>query len=158
MMNFIKWFRDKKDENLSKKLVKRLFTLQFWEWFGVSHNFNNWLIHEKFYDLIPKDWNNYKVYNCDRKYKIITPLMDEINKGISKKASLRFHNVDRGKMNDIEFNAWYENKENFLWCEKYNERKEAMENLEWWEDDVFNKLVECGFINQLKTENQVENE
>jgi hypothetical protein len=102
----------------------------------------------KFYDLVPTWWLKKK--KADRPMRIISPLMDIVKNEFGEKEQLRYHNVYKGKMTNAEFEYWWDNFSNTNRSKpsvfndekhkKYYERSCIINELHWWEDDVFEKL------------------
>ncbi len=125
---------------LSKKIMERLNETEKSEWLRIANTFNSWEFPISFYDLIPKWWGK---PGMNQAAEVITPIIDRVKREFGEKEMLRFHNVTKGRMSDSEFEYWFDNlstsgvdKE----YAKYYNRKCFIQSLNWWEDEVFEKL------------------
>jgi len=147
-MNILEEFQKWQDERVSRRIVERLFTFPKDRWVQFDWIFNQWDFPIEFYDLIPRGYNS---YTMKRKYRVIEKVCDVFRENVSWEVQLRFHNVVMNKrMTDKEFDYWFslrfddekDNKNSI-----YFERKKQFENIEFWKDDVYERLQS----NQLTT-------
>lgn len=137
------WF----DAILTKKLLKRLESLDRRDWLWYDNQFNNWGFPVEFYDLIPRWWNSSKVRK-GRRFELIWPVCERIQNEFSRKDQLRFHNVGERRMSEAEFDYWYSiTKINDEAVRIYYHRYYEVRKLKWWEDETFEKLKSIGLVN-----------
>ncbi len=134
-----------KIEKEANLLVKKLHSLDKDLWLHIGHTLNSWKFPLEFYDVMPK----WYLKNTSMKIaqKLINPVLEEIHKQFGHKEELRYHNVFRGKMSDLEFEYWYDNfsigninGKNRGGGDEYYDRKFAIEKLKWWEDEIWEKI------------------
>ncbi len=136
------WF----DAILTKKLLKRLESLDKRDWLWYGHQFNNWAFPIEFYDLIPKWYRRHGRYIGDRRFKIINPVCERIRDAFSLKDELWFNNVVNGRMSESEFEYWFSLRNGNTETSYYHRLFEVKE-LKWWEDETFEKLKSIGLVN-----------
>ncbi len=139
------------DDRSSKKILNRLKGLKTDMWLYYYEKFNSWEFPLEFYDLIPIWWKSGS--NPKRALKVLDLVMKEIKIKFSEKEQLRYHNVSNGRMTNEEFDFWYDvirtdNYEDTPEKKKYYDRSFAVETIQWWKDDVYNKLCGCGVFNE----------
>jgi hypothetical protein len=130
-----------RDSRLICKSVMRLISLNKNNWIRYGNKFNSWEFPIEFYDLIPKWWTIGS--DIHRASKIIRPIRKIITDTFGEKEELRYHNVVNGKMSDSEFEYWWTIRDDNLDGDKfksYYDKKFKMEELEWWKEEVFNKI------------------
>ena len=152
------------DRRKAKRMVAKIHTIPKEKWMELEHQFNRWQFPMEFREFAPRLWGKKGKWDSERMSAIISPLVKVVNDEFGHKEMLRFHNVCKGKMTNIEFEYWYDNvsmsnrnrsEDAFR---KYYDRRKKIDELEWWKDDVFEKLStvlgwDCPKSNQ-NTENQ----
>lgn len=141
----MRYLRKLLDKRLSKRLVRRLYSTPKNEWLEILHNFNGWGFPLSFFDLIPRWWAS--DHDTMRKYNVIKPVMKIVKKEFSEEERLRYHNVSCLNMNNKEFDYWFKNVSYNHSETNYYSRRFKMNGLEWWRDDVYEKLEKSGVFN-----------
>lgn len=138
------------DKRLQKKFIKRLLSIDKSRWIGINRTFNFWSIPPEFYDLIPKWWKYNKLPR--KTFAFIRPVMQIIDDVFTKEEQLRYHNVQKGKMTDAEFTFW-NSMDSFgeERVSRYYDRADYMDKIEWWKDDVFEKIKTALETDTLKS-------
>jgi len=133
------------DEKLSfldrwrqKRIIKKLLTIDKNYWMGINHTLNRWRIPQELHSIFPR-W--YKKSRLPKKaFAFITPIMKIIDAEFSHEEQLRYHNVVKGKMTDAEFDYWYSQDRFGKLSEEYYIKREYMDKIDWWKEDVFEKI------------------
>lgn len=143
------------DRRRQEKIIRRLLTIDKREWLEIGHMLNSWQWHRRFLDLIPRWWPK----RPKKWFVFIHPITQIIEQEFGKRAELEYHNVHRGRMTRKEFAYWFDhvhtddlsdrNKEA---ATQYYSRVMFMEEIEWWRDDIFEK-IKTALADQL-TDNQ----
>lgn len=140
----VRFLNEISDRRRAKKMVAKLHTLPKESWIAIDRQFNVWEFPMEFREFMPRWWM--KKRTIERAMAIISPLMKVVKNEFGNKEQLRFHNVFKGKMTNAEFEYWYENvsmsngNRSEEAVKKYYERRRKVDELEWWKDEVFEKL------------------
>lgn len=129
------------DNRRAKRLIKRLYELPKENWLRIDHTLNRWEFPMEFFDLMPHWWLLKK--DMDRQMAIISPVMHIVNEEFGRKEQLRYHNVFNGKMTNEEFEYWFNLNRNDIDIHTYYDRKHKVKTLNWWQDDIFQKLSDA---------------
>ena len=57
------------------------------------------------------------------------------------KEVLKYHNASKGNMTFDEFEYWYSIKDCETLLLDFSERRRFIENIKFWDDDVFSKII-----------------
>ncbi len=145
------------DRRRSKLILERLllFPIEHWAYFWGE--FNSWRFPHGFRDLRPFWWDQKGKKIGERMRKLNADVFNKIKVTIPQKELLRVHNVGRlGGMTNDEYEYWW-NVSHVDNCNgidlTYYERKQVLEKLHWWEDDVFEKIKEIIESNDIQQTN-----
>jgi len=163
MNRIFDFFTNKSNNRISRKIIKRLYEIPKDQWIPIYSKFNIWEFPEQFYDLIPMIdpycWKGigYKK-KCNTALKIIAPVLAIITKEFGEKELLRYHNVNYGDMTYDEFEYWYEKVrphinivgKTSIQSSEYHNRKNKINKIKFWEDDIFEKLCKADVWEEFK--------
>lgn len=128
-----------------KKLLIKVFEIidksQKEDLLEFYRDFNYGKIPLPMYHLIPDWWT----LDNERRFQFTIKVLDKIRTVCTEKELSKNHNVFHGKMSYDEFEYWFDNcsLRSGKFDENFYPRRNTIENLHWWKDDVFNKLVEA---------------
>ncbi len=131
------------DKVLIEKLLNRFYESPKDMWIYYDHTFNSWEFPLEFYDLIPNWWFD---SSMDRKHQVLKPIAKLVKDEFGLKEELRYHNVQKGDMTDEEFEYWFKNKDEEWFFYNYYDKKRNIEKIQWWKEDVYQKLVELNIF------------
>jgi hypothetical protein len=147
VLSVVRFLNEICDQRRANKMIAKLHTLPKDSWIALARQLNGWEFPMEFREFTPRWWGKKGKWNSKRMMAIISPLMKVVNDEFGNKEQLRYHNVFKGKMTNAEFEYWYENisvinsknrtDEAF---NKYYDRRRKIEELEWWKDEVYEKL------------------
>lgn len=125
-------------------LIAKLKTIDKGVWLHIGHTLNGWEFPIDLYDVMPHWYLTNR--SIKRAMKLISPVIKVIRDEFGNKEELRFHNVVRGSMSNLEFEYWYDNfsiegsKNTGQPENTYYERSYEMDRLEWWKDEIWEKI------------------
>jgi len=152
------------DKRLGAKIVDRIKRSDKSLWLYYHHEINNWGLPPEFYDLMPR-WMRRRTKTgiyVERHMTIYRIVSAFIRQHFTHKDELRYHNVVVGRMSKGEFDYWYDNcflsspKCDDEAINKFYDRRNFYESIEWWRDDVFIKIK--GIIEQPSNQQQTNNQ
>lgn len=140
----VKKYKDFIDSLYINKMKKKLNETPKDEWLSIYETLNKWEFPVVFYKHIPLYVYDGTKKSHDRHYNIIRKIMESIEEEFSRKEILKFHNQIGGKyMSDSHFEYWYNNVRRSENSGEYYRRLFLFEDIEWWKDNVFEKLESC---------------
>lgn len=147
LLSLVRFLNEISDKRRANRMVAKLHTLPKENWIAFDWQFNRGEFPIEFREFTPIWWCKKGKFNSERMMTIISPLMDVVEDEFGEKEQLRFHNVFKGKMTNAEFEYWYENismingkNRTDEARNKYYDRRRKIDELEWWKDEVFDKL------------------
>lgn len=135
----------KNTSKISDKIIGKLKSLDRDSQIHCWQLLNQYDFPSELAGLAPEWWVDKEF--VESRDEVLKPVMQYIDSEFTEEETLRYHNVQKGRMTDDEFTIWFKNR--FApddMRELYYNRREKFRKIEWWKDEVWKKIEKSGLI------------